>query len=125
MLSESLNRLAAAGIILGLIIGLSTLVRPVEEAALSASISSLNLTSDSDEESEHAFHDQAMQVKLIDIGPLVLARLGQTLALETATLRVRARVVEMTYKITEKFDNRFFKELTVELAAWQRRQNTL
>jgi hypothetical protein len=75
--------------------------------------------------SEHAFHDQAMQVKLIDIGPLVLARLGQTLALETATLRVRARVVEMTYKITEKFDNRFFKELTVELAVWQRRQNTL
>jgi hypothetical protein len=25
----------------------------------------------------------------------------------------------MAYVISEKFDNRFFKELTVELAAWQ------
>jgi hypothetical protein len=70
--------------------------------------------------SEHAFHDRAMQVKLVDIGPLALAQLGQTLTLQTATLRVRARVVEMAYVISEKFDNRFFKELTVELAVWQR-----
>ncbi len=72
--------------------------------------------------SEHAFHDQTMQIKLVDIGPLVLAQLGQTLTLQTSTLRAHARVLEMAYVISEKFDNRFFKELTVELAVWQLNQ---
>jgi len=68
--------------------------------------------------SEHAFHDRAMQATLIAVGPMTLAQLGQTLKLQTATLRVRARVLEMAYVISEKFEDRFFKELTVELAAW-------
>jgi hypothetical protein len=68
--------------------------------------------------SEYAFHDQAMQAALINVGPMTLAGLGQTLKLQTATLRVRARVLEMAYVISEKFEDRFFKELTVELAAW-------
>ena len=70
--------------------------------------------------SEDAHHDEMLREKLTSIGPLVLAQLNHVLALQTATLRVRARVAEMEYVRSEKFDKRFFKELTVELAAWQK-----
>ncbi len=72
--------------------------------------------------SERAYHDETLRAKLASKGPIVLARPGQTIKLETALLRVWARVVERSYKEDEKSKlppNTVFEKLTLELAAWQ------
>jgi hypothetical protein len=68
--------------------------------------------------SEHAYNDTALHAKLAAKGDLVKAEVGTPIALETATLRVRARVTELEYGAGALPDKSFFNRLHVVMAAW-------
>ena len=68
--------------------------------------------------SDYAYHDEALRAKLAPKGEPVLAGAGQDIVLETKTLRVRARMVDVSYGVANLPPNSFFAGLTVELAAW-------
>lgn len=70
--------------------------------------------------SEHAFRDEALKSKLAAKGEPVLAKSGDTVALETATLVVTARIVDMAYGGGALPPNSFFDRLTIELAAYRK-----
>lgn len=70
--------------------------------------------------SEHAYNDPALRAKLELTGDLVVAQPGATAVLETATLRVQARVVDVDYGTGPMPGKSFFQKLTLELAAWKR-----
>jgi len=68
--------------------------------------------------SDYAFHDEALGAKLAPKGEPVLAEPGLDVILETKTLRMRARIVEVDYGVGKLPANSFFQRLTVDLAAW-------
>jgi len=72
--------------------------------------------------SEHAFNDPNMQSRLASKGEPVAIDPGKTVVLETATLQMVARVVDMTYGKSALPANSFFDRMTLELAIWQRPQ---
>ena len=70
--------------------------------------------------SEHAYNDPALRGKLELRGDLVVAQPGAVAVLETATLRVQAKVVDVEYGGGPLPPKSFFQKLTLELAAWKR-----
>jgi hypothetical protein len=70
--------------------------------------------------SEHAFNDPALRAKLEPKGDLVLAQPGATVTLETASLRLQARIVELEYGTGPLPPRSYFQKLTLELAAWRK-----
>jgi hypothetical protein len=68
--------------------------------------------------SEHAFNDQNIRQRLASKGEPVLIEAGKHLLLETATLQLEARVVDMNYGQGALPENSFFERLTLELAVW-------
>lgn len=70
--------------------------------------------------SDHAFNDDALRAKLETKGEANMARPGEKLILETATLRIQARVVDLAYGSGPLPPNSFFERITIELAAWKR-----
>lgn len=66
--------------------------------------------------SEQAYNDPALRSKLEEKGDVALAQPGAILVLETAALRLQARIIEMQY--VEGTQNGTFQKLTLELAAW-------
>jgi hypothetical protein len=68
--------------------------------------------------SEYAYGDQALRTKLAPKGEPELARPDAVIELETATLKVRARVVDMEYGTGELEPRSFFSKLNLELAVW-------
>jgi hypothetical protein len=69
--------------------------------------------------SEHCYEDEALRAKLAPKGEAVLGGEGTIINLETASLRVQAKVIEMEYGEGELPPNSFVERLTMELAAWQ------
>lgn len=67
--------------------------------------------------SQHAYNDDALRVKLSSKGDPVLAEVGKDMVLETTSLRVDARVVDMEYDSGVGSPQSYFTKLTVELAA--------
>jgi len=70
--------------------------------------------------SEHAFNDDAIRAKLAPKGEAVLGKVGDKLGLETASLKIQARVVDLAYGTGPVPPNSFFERITIELAAWKR-----
>jgi hypothetical protein len=70
--------------------------------------------------SDHAFNDDAIRGKLAAKGEAVLIKAGDKVILETATLRVQARIVDLSYGTGPVPPNSFFERITIELAAWKR-----
>jgi hypothetical protein len=68
--------------------------------------------------SDHAFFDDAIKAKLAPKGEPVLARPGETIVLETASLIVNAEITEMEYGTGALPPQSFFERFTVELSAW-------
>lgn len=68
--------------------------------------------------SDHAFFDEAIKAKLAPKGEPVLARPGETIVLETASLIVNAEITEMEYGAGTLPPQSFFERFTVELSAW-------
>lgn len=70
---------------------------------------------------DHAFNDEATRQKLAAKGEAVLAKTGEKAVLETATLRLVARIVDMTYGTGPGLPpNGYYGRITIELAAWKR-----
>jgi hypothetical protein len=70
--------------------------------------------------STHAFNDTAIRQKLEAKGEPVLAEPGSQAVLETATLRLVARIVDLTYGEGALPEQSFFDGLVLELAVWQK-----
>jgi hypothetical protein len=69
---------------------------------------------------EHAFNDQALRTKLAPKGEAVLVKPEGITMLETQSLRVRVRVVDLQYGEGSLPPHSFFERLTVEIAAWSK-----
>lgn len=70
--------------------------------------------------SDHAFNDEGLKMKLAPKGEAVLAAPGAIATLETASLRIQAKVVDLEYGSGPLPPNSFFQRITIELAAWKR-----
>lgn len=70
--------------------------------------------------SEHAYNDQALRTKLAPKGEAVLVEEGGITTLETQTLRVQVRIVNLAYGDGALPPRSYFERLTVEIAAWQK-----
>ena len=70
--------------------------------------------------SAHAFVDAGIRHKLETKGELVQTDAGSQTVLETATLKLVARIVDMTYGQGALPENSFFETLILELAVWQK-----
>jgi hypothetical protein len=72
--------------------------------------------------SQHAFMDESLRSRLATKGEPFQADPGSEMVLETATLRLVARVVDMTYGGGAMPANSFFERVTLELAVWPKDQ---
>jgi hypothetical protein len=70
--------------------------------------------------SAHAFNDPTIRQKLEAKGEPFQANSGGQTILETATLRLVARVVDMSYGQGAMPENSYFDTLVLELAIWQK-----
>ncbi len=70
--------------------------------------------------SAHAFNDPTIRQKLEAKGEPFQANSGGQTVLETATLRLVARVVDMAYGQGALPENSYFDSLVLELAIWQK-----
>jgi hypothetical protein len=71
--------------------------------------------------SEHAFNDEGIRAELAPKGEAVLAKPGAIIMLETQTLTVQARVVDLAYGSGALPPNSFFERLTIEITAWPKK----
>jgi hypothetical protein len=69
--------------------------------------------------SEYCYQDSALRDKLAPKGEAVLGYEGMVIELETSTLRVQAKVLEMEYGAEDLPRNSFVTRLTMELNVWQ------
>ncbi len=74
--------------------------------------------------SEHAFNDPAIRSGLAAKGELILAKPGAIATLETNTLRLHARIVDMAYGTGPLPPNSYFDKLTIEIQAWRKAPGT-
>ncbi|MBM3143369.1 MAG: hypothetical protein FJ010_00085 [Chloroflexi bacterium] len=70
--------------------------------------------------SKHAYDDSTLRDRLQTKGEPFQAEPGAEMILETATLRLVARVVDMAYGSGPTPPQSYFERLTLELAIWQR-----
>lgn len=70
--------------------------------------------------SEHGYNDPATRGKLASKGELVIAKPGAIIKLETNTLRLHARIVDMAYGTGPLPPNSYFDKITVEIQAWRK-----
>ena len=69
--------------------------------------------------SDHAFFDDALKAKLAPKGEPVLAREGETIVLETASLIINAEITEMQYgNDSSQPPQSYFDRITIALSAW-------
>jgi hypothetical protein len=68
--------------------------------------------------SAHAFNDPSISQRLASKGEPVLAEPGKRIVLETASLQLEARVVNMGYGQGALPANSYFDQMTLELAIW-------
>jgi len=70
--------------------------------------------------SAHAFNDEATLQRLSAKGEPVLAEPGGQAVLDTATLKLTARIVDMNYGEGALPENSFFDSMILEIAVWQK-----
>jgi hypothetical protein len=68
--------------------------------------------------SAHAHEDEKIRLRLESKGEPILAEPGKQILLETATLQLEARIVDMEYGEGAAPDHSFFQRMTLELAIW-------
>jgi heme/copper-type cytochrome/quinol oxidase subunit 2 len=70
--------------------------------------------------SAHAFNDEVTMQRLSAKGEPVLAEPGSQAVLDTATLKLSARIVDMNYGEGALPENSFFDSMILEIAVWQK-----
>ncbi|MBA4420790.1 MAG: hypothetical protein C0391_06555 [Anaerolinea sp.] len=68
--------------------------------------------------SQHTFNDPASKQALMSKGEPILSEPGKTILLETATLQLEARIVDMNYGPGPLPANSHFDRMTLELVVW-------
>ena len=68
--------------------------------------------------SAHAHDDDKLRMRLESKGEPILAEPGKQVLLETASLQLEARIVDMDYGEGAAPDQSYFQRLTLELAIW-------
>lgn len=68
--------------------------------------------------SAHSFDDLNVRQRLESKGEPILAEPGKQILLETATLQLEARVVDMSYGENPLPESSYFQRFTLELAVW-------
>jgi hypothetical protein len=71
--------------------------------------------------SEHAFNDEGIKAELAPKGEAVLVKPGGIVLLDTQTLTVQARVIDLAYGSGALPPNSFFERLTIEISAWPKK----
>lgn len=69
---------------------------------------------------EHAFNDPAIRSKLETKGDIVLMQPNAVVTLDTNSLRLQARIVEMEYGQGPVPPNSFLQKATIEIAVWRK-----
>jgi len=70
--------------------------------------------------SKHAYEDEDLRQRLSAKGEPIMVSPDAQVVLETATLEMVARVVDMAYGQGALPDESFFERITIELAVWQK-----
>ena len=73
--------------------------------------------------SDHAYNDDNINQKLASKGEPILISPGKSILLETATLKLEARVVDMNYGSGSMLDNSYFDRMTLELVVWEKEKS--
>jgi hypothetical protein len=68
--------------------------------------------------SDHAYNDASVRDRLAAKGEPIVARPGEEINLQTASLHMVARVVDMAYGEGALPSNSFFERISIELAIW-------
>lgn len=71
--------------------------------------------------SAHAFLDEGIRQRLTAKGEPILAEPGAELVLETQSLRMVARIVDMAYGSGAVPESSYFERMTLELAIWSKK----
>jgi hypothetical protein len=71
--------------------------------------------------SEYAFGDAALKAELATKGEAVQAAAGGITLLETQTLTVQARIIDMAYGSGSLPTNSFFERMSIEISAWPKK----
>jgi len=71
--------------------------------------------------SDYVNEDEKIRMRLESKGELVLAEPGKTILLETATLQLEARIMDMEYGEGAAPDRSFFERLTLEMSVWPKK----
>lgn len=74
--------------------------------------------------SEHTYEDNKVRMRLESKGEPILAEPGKQVLLETATLQLEARIVDMEYGEGAAPDQSFFQRLTLELSLWPKERSS-
>jgi len=69
--------------------------------------------------SEYAAHDEEIHPRLVKDHPSSLAEPGMIISLQTATLQLRAKVVDVQYLAHDQRYRCYFERLALEVAVWQ------
>ncbi len=75
--------------------------------------------------SEHAFKDEAIRAELAPKGEAVQIAPGQSVLLETQTLTIQARIIDLAYGTGALPTNSFFERLSVEISAWPKKASAV
>lgn len=70
--------------------------------------------------SEHANNDQAIRQRLLSKGEPVLVEPGMRFVMETASLQLEARVIDLVYARGPLPENSYFSRLTLEISVWSK-----
>ncbi|MDK2982238.1 MAG: hypothetical protein PWQ55_2585 [Chloroflexota bacterium] len=68
--------------------------------------------------SEHANNDSAIRQRMVSKGEPILAEPGMTFVMETATLQLEAKIIDMVYARGPLPENSYFSRLTMEISVW-------
>ncbi|MEK6221464.1 MAG: hypothetical protein N2D54_04380 [Chloroflexota bacterium] len=68
--------------------------------------------------SDHIFNDESTRARMASKGEPIQATTGFEVVLETATLQMVVRIVDMVYGAGALPENSFFERVTLELAVW-------
>lgn len=70
--------------------------------------------------SEHANNDAAIKQRLLSKGEPIVAEPGMRFLMETASLQLEAKVVDMVYARGPLPENSYFSRLTMEISVWSK-----
>lgn len=68
--------------------------------------------------SEHASNDSAIRQRMLSKGEPIKVEPGMTFVMETATLQMEAKVIDMVYARGPLPENSYFSRLTLEISVW-------